>query len=40
MSTAELTGHRFDNPLGFQVVEYRRDQETLPEVLPADKAAR
>ena len=21
---------RFDNPLGFQVVEYRRDQETAP----------
>lgn len=21
---------RFDNPLGFQVIEYRRDQETLP----------
>ena len=21
---------RFDNPLGFQVVEYRRDQETVP----------
>jgi len=22
--------HRFDNPLGFQVLEYRRDQETAP----------
>ncbi|KXF76488.1 type VI secretion protein [Paramesorhizobium deserti] len=22
--------YRFDNPLGFQVVEYRRDQESLP----------
>ena len=32
--------YRFDNPLGFQVVEYRRDQESLPEVLPADKAVR
>jgi type IV secretion system protein VirB8 len=21
---------RFDNPLGFQVIEYRRDQETVP----------
>ena len=21
---------RFDNPLGFQVLEYRRDQETAP----------
>lgn len=24
---------RFDNPLGFQVVEYRRDQETLPSAI-------
>lgn len=40
-TTAPLKNeYRFDNPLGFQVVEYRRDQETLPEVLPADKAAR
>lgn len=27
--------YRFDNPLGFQVVEYRRDQESLPAGLPA-----
>lgn len=40
-TTAPLKNeYRFDNPLGFQVVEYRRDQESLPEVLPADKAAR
>ena len=38
-TTAPLKNeYRFDNPLGFQVVEYRRDQETLPETLPADKA--
>ncbi len=40
-TTAPLKNeYRFDNPLGFQVAEYRRDQESLPEVLPADKAAR
>jgi len=22
--------YRFDNPLGFQALEYRRDQETAP----------
>lgn len=38
-TTAPLKNeYRFDNPLGFQVVEYRRDQESLPEVLPAEKA--
>ena len=40
-TTAPLKNeYRFDNPLGFQATEYRRDQESLPEVLPADKAAR
>jgi len=40
-TTAPLKNeYRFDNPLGFQVVEYRRDQESMPEVLPADKAGR
>lgn len=40
-TTAPLKNeYRFDNPLGFQVTEYRRDQESLPEVLPADRAAR
>jgi type IV secretion system protein VirB8 len=39
-TTAPLKNeYRFDNPLGFQVVEYRRDQESLPEILPAEKAA-
>ena len=23
--------YRFDNPLGFQVTDYRRDQESLPD---------
>ncbi len=32
--------YRFDNPLGFQVVDYRRDQESLPEVLPDERGAR
>lgn len=32
---------RLTNPLGFQVIQYRRDQEALPEVLPsADTAPR
>lgn len=33
--------YRFQNPLGFQVTEYRRDQETAPrpEVAPADAGA-
>jgi type IV secretion system protein VirB8 len=26
--------YRFENPLGFQVVEYRRDQETVPAAAP------
>lgn len=40
-TTAPLKNeYRFDNPLGFQATEYRRDQESLPEVLPADKAVR
>lgn len=30
--------YRFDNPLGFQVVEYRRDQESLPAQQPGGKA--
>lgn len=25
---------RFENPLGFQVLEYRRDQETMPAIAP------
>ncbi|GAB1583402.1 virB8 family protein [Phyllobacterium phragmitis] len=29
--------YRFDNPLGFQVVEYRRDQESLPAQQPGGK---
>jgi len=29
---------RFENPLGFQVLEYRRDQETLPSVAAKDEA--
>jgi type IV secretion system protein VirB8 len=28
---------RFDNPLGFQTTEYRRDQETVPTATGADK---
>lgn len=40
-TTAPLKNeYRFDNPLGFQIVEYRRDQESLPEVGTADKAVR
>lgn len=40
-TTAPLKNeYRFDNPLGFQVVEYRRDQESLPEVLPSGKVER
>lgn len=40
-TTAPLKNeYRFDNPLGFQVVEYRRDQESLPEVVPADRVVR
>ncbi|WP_160011077.1 virB8 family protein [Rhizobium sp. 18055] len=38
-TTAPLKNeYRFDNPLGFQVVEYRRDQESLPETLPLNGA--
>ncbi len=34
-SNAEMSAaDRLDNPLGFQVVRYRRDAETLPEALP------
>ena len=29
--------YRFDNPLGFQATEYRRDQETLPDAPAADR---
>ncbi|PRD44055.1 type VI secretion protein [Phyllobacterium phragmitis] len=32
--------YRFDNPLGFQVVEYRRDQESLPAEHPAGGTGR
>lgn len=40
-TTAPLKNeYRFDNPLGFQVVDYRRDQESLPEVIPSDKVQR
>lgn len=40
-TTAPLKNeYRFDNPLGFQVLEYRRDQESLPEIVPTDKAVR
>ena len=40
-TTAPLKNeYRFDNPLGFQIVEYRRDQESLPEAGTTDKAVR
>lgn len=40
-STAEMSAaDRLDNPLGFQVTRYRRDAETLPEVIPAASLAR
>ncbi len=29
---------RFENPLGFQVLEYRRDQETLPSAATKEEA--
>lgn len=29
--------YRFDNPLGFQVTEYRRDQESLPDAPEPDR---
>jgi type IV secretion system protein VirB8 len=29
--------YRFDNPLGFQVTEYRRDQESLPDAPQPDR---
>lgn len=38
-TTAPLKNeYRFDNPLGFQVTEYRRDQESLPDLRPVDSA--
>ncbi|WP_353646196.1 VirB8/TrbF family protein [Mesorhizobium sp. WSM2239] len=36
-STPLKNEYRFDNPLGFQVAEYRRDQESLPDATPADR---
>jgi type IV secretion system protein VirB8 len=40
-TTAPLKNeYRFDNPLGFQALEYRRDQESLPETMPVDRVAR
>lgn len=30
-STPMKNEYRFDNPLGFQVIEYRRDQESMPD---------
>jgi type IV secretion system protein VirB8 len=36
-STPLKNEYRFDNPLGFQVTEYRRDQESLPDAAPADR---
>jgi type IV secretion system protein VirB8 len=36
-STPLKNEYRFDNPLGFQVTEYRRDQESMPEAAPPDR---
>ncbi len=39
-SNAEMSEQdRYINPLGFQVTRYRRDAETLPEVIEAQEAA-
>lgn len=40
-TTAPLKNeYRFDNPLGFQVMEYRRDQESLPDAVSVDRVPR